>query len=275
MEIAFVSSMNLELYDFYGKRFLEEFSKYSSPDIKLFIIFEGFNYPEEILHHSDNIFIIPLISPNHSNFLKKFGKLHEANGLKIRKDNSDKSRLNASLDFRWNAIRFSFKPFSIHQVLDYLPDNLSYLIWTDADLRCKERFNTENLLEFMPNQDELMSYLGRENSYSECSFLGFNMKNSETIKYINRMIDVYETGEIFSIEQWHDSFIWDWVRVEFERKINAKFKDISGDARSKEHVYINTKLNKYFDHLKGFKRKQDGSSSEDDYHKKIKGRIVL
>ena len=86
---------------------------------------------------------------------------------------------------------------------------------------------------------------------------------------------MYETGEIFSIEQWHDSFIWDWVRVEFERKINAKFKDISGDARSKEHVYINTKLNKYFDHLKGFKRKQDGSSSEDDYHKKIKGRIVL
>ena len=48
MKLAFVSTMNKKLYDFYGKRFLEEFAKFSSKEIQLFIIFEGV-YPEEIL----------------------------------------------------------------------------------------------------------------------------------------------------------------------------------------------------------------------------------
>ena len=48
MNIAFVSTMNKNLYEYYGKRFLEEFAKFSSKEIQLFIIFEG-AYPEEIL----------------------------------------------------------------------------------------------------------------------------------------------------------------------------------------------------------------------------------
>ena len=35
MKIAFVSSMNKSLYDFYGKRFLEEFAEYASKEILL------------------------------------------------------------------------------------------------------------------------------------------------------------------------------------------------------------------------------------------------
>ena len=48
MNIAFVSTMNKNLYEYYGKRFLEEFAKFASNDIKLFVVFEG-DYPEEIL----------------------------------------------------------------------------------------------------------------------------------------------------------------------------------------------------------------------------------
>ncbi len=56
MKLAFVSTMNKKLYDFYGKRFLEEFAKFASKEIQLFVIFEG-NYPEEILGISDNVII--------------------------------------------------------------------------------------------------------------------------------------------------------------------------------------------------------------------------
>ena len=37
MEVAFVSTINRRLYDDYGKRFLEEFSKYADKTIKLFL----------------------------------------------------------------------------------------------------------------------------------------------------------------------------------------------------------------------------------------------
>jgi len=269
MKLAFVSTMNKKLYNFYGKRFLEEFAKFASNEIKLFIIFEN-ELPDEILHISDNIIVIPLMSELHNSFMKKFGSLHEARGLKIKtfKENGE-TKINFRPDYRFDAIRFSFKPFSIHQSLSYIPQDLDYLIWTDADLRCKKRFLPEDLTNFLPKEDEVMSYLGRENAYSECGFLGFNLKIDETEKYINRVIEIYESGEVFSLQQWHDSFIWDYVRKEFEEKEISKFRDISGTGHNKEHVYINTGLDKFFDHLKGPQRKEDGNSSEEDYAKLI------
>ena len=237
--------------------------------------FEG-EYPDEILHISENIFVFPLTNPRHSNFLKKFGRLHEAHGLKIKDVNVEgKIKKQLSYDYRWNAIRFSFKPFSIHQTLEVLPTDIDFLIWTDSDLRCKKNFSTEDLLEFMPTNNEIMSYLGRKNSYSECGFLGFNLSNQNTFSFINRMIDIYESGEIFSLDQWHDSFIWDWARKEFESTKYEKFKDISGNGFDKEHVFMNTNLSIFFDHLKGPQRKQDGVSKEEDNSKTISGKILL
>lgn len=275
MNICFISSMNHNLYEFYGKRFLEEFAKFSDDNLKLFIMFEG-PYQEEILHISEKIIVLPLSNLNHANFLKKFSHLHEANGLRIKNIDVDGiKQVKLVNDYRWNAIRFSFKPFSIFHALDFIPENLDCLIWTDSDLRCKKNFNADNLIEFMPKDLELMSYLGRKNSYSECGFLSFNLKNEMTISYIKRMIEIYETGEIFSLEQWHDSFIWDWARKDFELNKGAKFKNISGDAYDKEHVFINTKLGNYFDHLKGPNRKKQGQSSEEDRLRKISGKILL
>ena len=275
MKIAFVSTMNMDLYQYYGKRFLQEFSKHAKDDILLFNVFEG-TYPEEVLTIGKNIINLPLLSLLHQKFIDYFKPLNEANGIKIKIFYENGIRkINIKEDFRFNAIRFSFKPFSIHHCLDYLPENITHLIWTDADLRCKKNFSTNDLVKFLPDDDQVMSYLGREGSYSECGFLGFNLKNPETIKYINRVIEIYVTGEIFSLEQWHDSYIWDYVRIEFQKSYNTKFKDISGDGASKEHVYINTGLDEFFDHLKGPDRKEKGSSFKEDYHKGILEKIRI
>ena len=269
MKIAFVSTMNKKLYDFYGKRFLEEFAKFASKEIQLFIIFEGV-YPDEIVNLSDNIIIGPVMCVDVSTFLKKFGSLHEARGLKIKIFEEDgQQKINFRPDYRYDAVRFSFKPFSIHQSLDYIPGDLDYLIWTDADLRCKKPFEPLDLMKFLPDDHEVMSYLGRKNAYSECGFLGFNLNQKKTREYINRMIEIYRDGEIFSLDQWHDSFIWDHVRVEFQNEFQTKFKDISGNGNEKEHVYINTGLDEFFDHLKGPQRKTEGKSSSEDYEKLI------
>lgn len=266
MKIAFISTMNLRLYNLYGKTFLEEFAKFSSKDIKLFIIFEG-NQPEEIINIGKNIIILPLLSTNQRNFHRKFSKLKEARGFRFKLISNVGGEMNvrATYDFRFDSIRFSFKPFAIHQCLKYLPVDITHLIWTDADLRCKKYFSPNDLIEFLPHDDEVMTYLGRKDSYSECGFLGFNLKQEQTFQYIDKVINLYESGEIFSYDQWHDSFIWDQIRIEFEKNNNYKFKNISGHASEKEHVYKNTNLDKFFDHLKGPLRKEAGQSSDEDY----------
>ena len=266
MSIAFISSMNKKIYDNYGKRFLNEFANFASPNLKLYIIFEG-DFPEEILHIASNILTIKLMSKEHHRFLKFFGSLQEANGIKIKifEENGEK-KLNVRNDYRFNAIKFSFKPFAIYESLKYIPQDLEYLIWTDADLRCNKKFSHEDLVKFLPHH-EILSYLGRKNMYSECGFLGFNLKNSNTRKYIQTVIDIYNSGEIFSLDEWHDSWIWDYVRLEFEKN-GLSFLDISGDGHDTEHVYINSGLGEYFDHLKGPIRKKTGQSFSEDYKKK-------
>lgn len=275
MKISFVSSMNLKLYEYYGKRFLEEFAKYSSKDIFLYIMFEG-KFPDECLHIADNIVILSFGTKSHSNFISKFGHLHEANGLRIKTIIEEGiKKIQIKNDYRWNAVRFSFKPFSIYQVKDFLPKDIDYLIWTDSDLRCKKNFSSIDLIEFMPDKNQIMSYLGRDGSYSECGFLGFNMKNQTTNTFLETMVNIYESGDIFSIEQWHDSYIWDHVRKKFELEKLGLFKDISGDGRDKEHVFMNTGLSNFFDHLKGPQRKKEGQSNSEDFLKKVSGKLLI
>lgn len=267
MSIAFVSSMNSKLYESYGKRFLEEFANFSSGELVLYIIFEG-EFPMDAENISNNIIFVPLNNERHVNFMNKFGKLNDAKGLRMNKfTENGQLKVNFYFDYRWDAIKFSFKPFSIHQSLSILPKDIDHLIWTDADLRCKKKFYPSDLMSFLPKEDEIMSYLGRKGIYSECGFLGFNLKNSSTIKFINRIIDIYENGEIFSLKEWHDSYLWDYVRIEFENNKKGIFKNISGDAYEKAHVYVNTGLNEFFDHLKGPNRKERGSSFKEDFNK--------
>lgn len=267
MSIAFVSTMNLKLYNDYGKRFIKEFAEYASDEIRLFIIFEG-EYPEELINFQNNIIVTPLRSDRHSRFINYFGKLYEAQGVKLKFfQENGQNKVTINPDYRFNAIRFSFKPFAIHQVLKFVPENLDYLIWTDADLRCLKQFSEDSLIKFLPDNDHLMSYLGRKKPwYSECGFLGFNLKNPDTQNFINRVIDIYTTGEIFSLEQWHDSWIWDIVREEYEVK-DIKFKNISGKGFDKEHPFVNCGLEEFFDHLKGPERKKGGKSFQSDFKK--------
>jgi len=264
MSVAFVSTMNKRLYDFYGSRFIDEFAAYADEKIKLFIIFEG-EIPEELINKKNNIIAIPLMSENQSKFIKFFGSLFEARGIKVRffQENGEQ-KINVSNDYKFDAIRFSFKPFSIHQSLKYIPENLDYLIWTDADLRCLKNFDFSDLQPFLPEQKELMTYLGRKNMYSECGFLGFNLKHSEFNNFIERVINIYTSGEIFSLHEWHDSWIWDHVRKEFEEN-DIHFRNISGKGYEHYHPFINSGLEKLFDHLKGPTRKKDGLSPKHDY----------
>ena len=265
-KITFISSMNIKLYEQYGKTFLEEFDKFAGHNIKLLNIFENLDNTN---FDTNKIKNINFDDEKHKKFMKYFGNLYEAGGLRITLFNENgQKKINLSNNFRFNAIKFSYKVFAVNYSLNYLSDE-DFLIWTDADLRCKKEFNSSDLIQFMPEENQLMSYLGRtefppERPYSECGFLGFNVKHSQFKNYLYRMADVYNSGEIFSHEEWHDSWIWDQVRNEFEAK-GVKFKNISGEKYQKiEHPFVNCDLGKFFDHLKG-NRKNTGVSHKEDF----------
>jgi hypothetical protein len=241
---------------------INEFSSMSDGSVRLCVVFEG-SPPKVGLKHVE---LVQFSHPGHDLFSRKFGRLQEPRGLRI--EFVSPTQLNIAPDFRFDAFRFSFKIFSILQAIElFRPD--SHYAWLDADVRCLRPLSSKGLVEFFPADDEVMSYLGRlkfplTGAYSECGFLGFNARCSRVSAFLSRMADVYVSGEIFSHREWHDSWIWDQVRLEFERN-GDKFKNISGIAENTHHPFINSRLGEFFDHLKGPKRKVAGRSMDTDY----------
>lgn len=268
MSLCFVSSMNKGIYDEYGKRFIDECLSYASSDLSLIIVFEG-DIPSE-LASKKRLECLPLAQSNHHRFLKFFGNLYEANGVKIKRSKQPNGQIATRLEreFRFDARRFSFKIFSLRLARTHLGPTLPFA-WLDADMRCLQTVTWQDILPFMPDQHQVMSYLGRtafppDAPYSECGFLGFNPAHPELDAYLGRMEDLYLTGEFFTKKQWHDSWLWDEVRREFEAR-GSEFKNISGSAETLEHPFINTGLGQFFDHLKGPTRKKQGRSFDRDY----------
>jgi len=109
-------------------------------------------------------------------------------------------------------------------------------------------------------EDCMMTYLGRGSQYSECGFLGFNMKHPEIQNYADEMLRMYNTDEIYKLREHHDSYVWDHVRILFEGKRQIQNLNI-GDKKN-AHVQARSVLGKYYDHTKGPIRKSVGYSGE-------------
>ena len=74
------------------------------------------------------------------------------------------------------------------------------------------------------------------------------------------MKDLYDTDHIYNLKEQHDSFIWDFARIRFEKEFGIKNHNI-GDNKI-GHVQARSVLGTIYDHTKGPKRKQKGKSPE-------------
>ncbi len=261
-----ITTMNNSIYDAYGKKSIISYNEKLSKGVRLNIIFEG-EIPDISIFDSKKIRFYNFVSSEWLTFFKKFGHLQEANGFKIeRVVNDDKLQLKIhGPNYRWDAVRFSYKVFSIKQSLQ-IEDISKQFCWIDADTLCLKSFNKKDFNNFLPNKDELMTYLGRNSfpedfPHMEAGFLGFNKDHPKFKSFINTMVSIYMSGEFFALAHWHDSFIWDRVREIFA-VAGVKFRSLSGEYENKEHVFAYTGLGEFFDHLKGPKRKKQGFSNE-------------
>ena len=196
------------------------------------------------------------------------GKMEQINGG-VRRSPKLQGLDKAKESFLWDAVRFSNKVFCIVNAVRNSND-YDYVLWIDADTFTFRPVPLDFFSKLLP-EDTMLTYLGRENPtlndggvYPECGFVGYNLKHLETRNFIDDWEQLYTTGNVFKILEWHDSFVFWHLSKIYKEQRSITVNDIGYDKGVKgHHVFINSELGLYMDHFKG-KRKQAGISAKKD-----------
>lgn len=243
----------------YGQTMIDTFDLYWPASIPLIV------YAEHCRPHMPSGRVRMLDLMESSADLVRFKTKHAndpvANG-QIAKDTRVPFKDN---QFKWDAVRFSHKVFSVIHACAVIESD--WIIWLDADTKTFAPV-PEEFLSSICDPEAMACYLGRQEKYhSECGWVAYNRRHPDLRSFMDRWRDLYMTGDLFNLREYHDSFLFDVLRRDFQIVRGTKFTNISPIVSGKGpgHPFIASDLGRYMDHMKGSKRKVLGHSLPDDY----------
>jgi len=240
-KFAVVTTFHQAGYDKYGKRMINTFLENWPDQVELWVYIEEATVDERC----DGRLFVLRESNDLEKFVEKWKDVPKANG-----DISGVPRLASRKDshkpFKWQAIRFAHKVYSIFDCAKR--SNADILMWMDADTVCHSPITHERLEELVPKNVDIC-YLGRQGKYSECGLYSMNLKSIGTHRFLNEFQRMYDDAEngIFTLEEWHDSFVFDDVR---KRTQPVECNWSAGIIKGEGHPLINCEWGAYLDHLK-------------------------
>lgn len=266
MKISVVTTFHQAGYETYGRCMIETFLKNWPSDVTLYVYTEDCSVTES----APNLVVKDLhtASPELCAFKERWKNVPKANG-DISAEPIGKKRPDKKKAFKWNAVRFAHKVYSIFACAEECNSDL--LLWLDADTVCHSPIGMKQLKRLIPSTADLC-YLGRTGKYSECGLYSMNLKSLATIDFLKEFQQMYDDAEngIFLLEEWHDSYVFDAVRARFPRLVQHSWSQHLTDLRAhattsvgEGHPLINCEWGEYLDHLKG-DRKSQGRSNLDD-----------
>lgn len=225
-KIAIVTTFSDAGYEDYGKLFLESCKKYLNPLV-------------EVIVYKDNVDIPQQPNTKILNLEQSIPDLTEFKKRNSFRDESD-------IKFQFQSVRFSHKVYALYHAAR--TTDARYLIWLDSDTELYDHVSPEYLRHFLP-EGNLVGYLGRGGeAFSECGFMIYDLHNPYAKDFFEKFKWYYDTDELYKLKEWHDSYIFDVVRKEFEA--TGKIKTVNLSANFNKH-HFNAVLDGYIMHLKG------------------------
>jgi len=255
MKYSVVTTFNQSGYKQYGQRMIQTFLAQWPAEVDLVVYAENCAVTETApnLTVRDISVCTDLVA-----FKQRWQGVPKANG-DVSQDPVRSLRRDAGKGFKWDAVRFAHKVYSIFHCAQNT--NADILIWMDGDTVCHSRVTIADLQRLCPEDSEL-GFLGRRGKFSECGLYSMNLGATNIRQFLTEFQRMYDDAEqgIFTLDEWHDSFVFDAVR----HKISPIQIDWSGHLITGEgHPLINSAWGAYLDHLKG-KRKNTGRSPASD-----------
>jgi hypothetical protein len=251
MKYTVITSFHEEGLKQYGQRMIRTFEQHWPAEVDLIVCAENCN--PQITRPTSRVYDLMTVSNNCRSFVER----HRNNPL-AHGQSGPPEVFNPRKAFRWNAVRFAYKVFSVALCADNL--STGWMIWLDADTHTHSPVPL-NWLEKVCPKSAMISYLGRGEKYhSECGWVAYNLDHPETRNFIRDFVSMYNTDKIFNEREWHDSYIWDVIRKRYQdRNHFYNLNPSQNDKGLAGHPFINSELGLYMDHVKG-DRKEYGHS---------------
>jgi hypothetical protein len=174
-----------------------------------------------------------------------------------------RGQLAGGYDMRFDAVRFAHKVYAIGAAAAAAWSgqvDADVLVWLDADTVTHAPVDAGWLDGLIGDAD--VACLLRDQKYTECGFVMIRL-NEAGHDLMRRWVGLYETGALFRLAEWHDSFAFDHVRREMEAAGALTVASLSGAAAHRNHPFVAGPLGERMDHLKG-PRKAVGRSRPGD-----------
>jgi hypothetical protein len=266
MKIAVVTTFHEEGLKKYAQKMIDTFCANWPEEVILHI------YPEKcnpIIRNHAHVTLTDLDSVSDlTAFKAKWKDVPKANG-DVSADPIRSKRKDSGKGFKWHAVRFAHKVYAIFDCAKETDADI--LVWMDADTICHSPITMQDLYSMIPTDSELC-YLGRRGKYSECGLYAMNLRSPNIQLFLKEFQRVYDQAEqgIFQLAEWHDSFVFDAVRIKFPqmRQLDwaAHLHDLRpapGMSSGEGHPLINSQWGAWLDHLKGGRKKLGRSKPED------------
>jgi hypothetical protein len=245
-KFAVVTTFNKDGFEISGKKMIESFDKFWSKDILLNVYYEDMSQPK--LRCSDRV-----IFYSFNDEVEKWYKFREKFFFKelIKPDNTSRSF------YIYSASKFAHKVYAMQKQIE--KKDCDHLIWLDSDTVTYKKVDA-SFLNSLINEESYLTYLGRDhlNFHSETGFMIFNTKNKFHEIFWDKMMKMYDEGELFKEKEWHDCWIFDTVRKELEKNslknINICLLGLSKNDPNLYNVFDNSVLGEYMLHFKGNKK---------------------
>ena len=233
MNIAVVTTFPNNCIDVYARNMLQSFVKYWPKEIDLMVQLDDdllFQDVNKMLRPQDGIAVG--WEKDHREFVER------------NKGKDDPS------NYRKQAVRFCHKVFAIKRALNGINACKEangqcprYLIWMDADVITNRPITMDEIKECLPKEGDAVSYMGRKDwDHSECGWLAFDLHHNGE-KLINAFLSHYLDDSIFTMEQWHDSWVFD--------QVSKLPKTNLTEGKSGMDIWPQSPMGKWSTHFKG------------------------
>ena len=260
--LAVVTTFPPNRWTTYAKRMIHSHVNYWPNDVKLYAYYEGTKPDFE--HDKVQFVNIEEANPELIAFKSRHRDDPVANGETreipggVRRDPNAGKNDRGKGSYLWDAVRFAHKTFAVDHGLKTI--DADYVLWLDADTYTFRKINKDFVTGLLP-KNKLVNFLGRGDKYPECGWVCYNKKHPKIEEFMQYWTSLYIRDTIFEELEWHDSYLF-WQCV--KRIAPNDGVDIGKGAGAKgHHVFINSVLGAYIDHMKG-KRKVKGKSSKSD-----------